>query len=112
MGPRCCSSSHVLAEVELICDRIGLIRDGRLLRVGSMEQLRTVRAHRVEALVRDPGEPGDLAAVPGVSDAAVDGRLVSCTVHGDVGPLLSLLSGVGRRRAGQPGAVAGGGVPH
>lgn len=88
-------SSHVLAEVELISDRIGLIRDGRLLRVGSMEQLRTVRVHRVEALVRDPGESGDLAAVPGVSDAAVDGRLARCTVHGDVGPLLSLLSGWG-----------------
>ena len=50
-------SSHVLGEVELICDRIGLIREGHLLRVGSMEQLRTVRAHRVEALVRQPGDP-------------------------------------------------------
>ncbi len=86
-------SSHVLAEVELICDRIGLIREGRLLRVGSMEQLRTVRAHRVEALVRDPGEARDLAAVRGVSDAAVDDRLVTCTVHGDIGPLLAFLAG-------------------
>ena len=85
-------SSHVLAEVELICDRIGLIRDGHLLRVGSMEELRTVRAHRIEARVRDPGDPVVLAAVPRVSEAAVDGQLVSCTVHGDVGPLLDLLS--------------------
>jgi ABC-2 type transport system ATP-binding protein len=86
-------SSHVLAEVELICDRIGLIRDGRLLRVGSMDQLRTVRAHRVEALVREPGDPVVLAAVRGVSDPAIDGRQVTCTVHGDIGPLLSFLSG-------------------
>jgi ABC-2 type transport system ATP-binding protein len=86
-------SSHALAEVELICDRIGLIRQGRLLRVGSMEQLRTVRAHRIQALVREPGAPRDLAAVPGVSDAALDGRLATCTVHGDIGPLLSFLSG-------------------
>lgn len=86
-------SSHVLAEVEQICDRIGLIREGRLLRVGSMEQLRTARAHRVEALVRFPGDPAQLAAVPGVSEAGVDGRLATCTVHGDVGPLLSFLAG-------------------
>ncbi|MGB8019812.1 MAG: ABC transporter ATP-binding protein [Candidatus Nanopelagicales bacterium] len=85
-------SSHVLAEVELICDRIGLIRAGHLLRVGSMEQLRTVRAHRVEALVRQPGDPVELAGLPGVSDVVVEGRLASCTVHGDVGPLVELLS--------------------
>ena len=85
-------SSHVLGEVELICDRIGLIREGRLLRVGSMEQLRTVRAHRVEAQVRQPGDPVDLAAVPGVSEGAVADHTVSCTVHGDVGPLVGLLS--------------------
>ena len=85
-------SSHVLAEVELICDRIGLIRKGHLLRVGSMEELRTVRAHQVEAIARFPGEPTGLAEVPGVSDVAVDGRLISCTVRGDAGPLLAWLS--------------------
>jgi ABC-2 type transport system ATP-binding protein len=85
-------SSHVLGEVELICDRIGLIREGHLLRVGSMEQLRTVRAHRVEALVRQPGDPAELAGLPGVSDVVIEGRLASCTAHGDVGALLAMLS--------------------
>ena len=85
-------SSHVLAEVEQICDRIGLIRQGRLLRVGSMEQLRTVRAHRIEALVGAAGPVAELAGVPGVSEPVVDGHVVSCTVHGEVGPLLAVLS--------------------
>ena len=85
-------SSHVLAEVELVCDRIGLIRTGHLLRVGSMEQLRTVRAHRVEALVRHPGDPAELARLPGVSDVELEGRLATCTAHGDVGPLVAVLS--------------------
>lgn len=85
-------SSHVLAEVEQICHRIGLIRDGHLLRVGSMEQLRTVRAHRVEAQVRAPGELADLRRVPGVTEEAMAGVSVSCTVRGDVGPLLAVLS--------------------
>jgi len=86
-------SSHVLAEVELLCHRIGLIRDGHLLRVGSMEELRTVRVHRVEAIVRHPGAATELARLPGVGDAAVDGERVTCTVRGSVGPLLAWLSG-------------------
>ncbi len=85
-------SSHVLAEVELICSRIGLIREGHLLRVGTMEQLRTVRAHRVEAIAHDRRDVADLARIPGVFDAEVDGERVTCTVRGSVRPLLAWLS--------------------
>ena len=85
-------SSHVLAEVELVCQRIGLIREGRLLRVGSLEELRTVRVHRVEAVVRRPMDAAALARLPGVSDGRVEGDLVSCAVHGPIGPLLGWLS--------------------
>jgi ABC-2 type transport system ATP-binding protein len=85
-------SSHVLSEVESVCDRIALIRSGRLLRIGSLVELRTVRAHRVEAVVGRPGDPADLARVPGVTDAQVVGELVTCTVHGPVGPLLAWLT--------------------
>ena len=85
-------SSHLLAEVELICSRIGLIREGHLLRVGTMEQLRTVRAHRVEAIAHDRRDVADLGRIPGVFDAEVDGERVTCTVRGSVGPLLAWLS--------------------
>jgi ABC-2 type transport system ATP-binding protein len=85
-------SSHVLSEVELICDRIGLVRDGRLHRVGSLNELRTLRVHRVEALVTSPLDAGDLARLPGVSDATVDDHHVSCAVQGSIAPLLALLS--------------------
>ena len=85
-------SSHILAEVERICSRIGLISEGHLLRVGTMEQLRTVRAHRVEAIVRDRRDVADLARIPGVADAEVDGERVTCTVRGSAGPLLAWLS--------------------
>ena len=85
-------SSHMLAEVELICSRIGLIREGHLLRVGTMEQLRTVRAHRVEAIAHDRRDVADLARIPGVFDAEVDGERVCCTVRGSVRPLLAWLS--------------------
>jgi ABC-2 type transport system ATP-binding protein len=85
-------SSHVLSEIESVCDRIALIRSGRLRRLGSLLELRTVRAHRVEAVVGRPGDPAGLAQVPGVTDAQVNGELVTCTVHGPVGPLLAWLT--------------------
>ena len=50
-GATCLISSHVLAEIELACDRIGLIRDGHLLRVGTLAELRSMRVHRVEAIL-------------------------------------------------------------
>ena len=88
-------SSHVLAEVEQVCDRMGLIRAGRLQRVGSLEQLRDVRVHRVEAIVESPVTTADLAALsalPGVTDSGLDGDLVRCSVHGPVAPLLAWLA--------------------
>jgi len=84
-------SSHVLAEVEQICSRIGLIRQGRLLRVGSMEELRAVRVHRVEALARGDLDAVGVARLPGVSEVEVDGDRLACTVRGPVGPLLTWL---------------------
>ena len=85
-------SSQILSEIESVCDRIALVRSGRLLCVGSLVELRTVRAHRVEAVVGRPGEAADLARVPGVTDARVDRELVTCTVHGPIGPLLAWLT--------------------
>ena len=85
-------SSHVLAEVELVCHRIGLIRAGRLLRVGSMAELRRISGHRIEAIVRGHRDVTELAALPGSTDAQARGGRVSCTVHGPVGPLLEWLT--------------------
>jgi ABC-2 type transport system ATP-binding protein len=85
-------SSHMLAEVESICDRIGFIGNGRLLRTGTLAELRTVRVHRVEAIVGDLRDVATLARIPGVTDARVDGDHVGCTVRGSIGPLLAWLS--------------------
>ena len=86
-------SSHVLSEVELICDRIGLIRDGRLHRVGSLNELRTLRVHRVEAVFTGRLDAAELARLPGVSAPTVDDHHLSCAVQGSIAPLLSALSG-------------------
>lgn len=85
-------SSHVLSEVELVCDRIGLVRDGRLLRAGSLDELRTARIHRIEAVVNGSVDPAQLAAIDGVSELQVEDRLVTCSVRGSVGPLIDALA--------------------
>jgi ABC-2 type transport system ATP-binding protein len=94
-GSTCLLSSHVLAEVELACDRIGLIRDGRLVRVGALTDLRQLRLHRVEAIVPVPPDAcaiEQVSGLPGVDDVTVDGALLSCSAHGPITPLLAWLA--------------------
>ena len=88
-------SSHVLSEVELICDRIGLIREGRLLRVGSLADFRSLRIHRVEAVFTGHLTAADLEHVPGITEPKVQGHVATCAVRGSVAPLLAALSGAG-----------------
>lgn len=85
-------SSHVLSEVELVCDRIALIRDGRLLKVGSLNELRALRIHQVDAVFDGTLDVTKLEAVPGVSDPRIADHHVTCSVQGSVGPLLESLA--------------------
>ena len=110
-GATCMISSHVLAEIELVCDRIGLIREGHLVRVGTLEELRSLRVHRIEAILPRPAVVDELEAIDGVSDVEVDGDVVSCSVHGPITPLLAWLARARRGGARQPRAVPRGGVP-
>ena len=84
-------SSHVLSEVEQICDRVALINRGRLLQVGSLTELRAVRAHRVEARFEGELLAEQVGSLPGVSAAAVDDHHLTCTVQGTIAPLLHRL---------------------
>ncbi|HET7421634.1 MAG TPA: ABC transporter ATP-binding protein [Candidatus Dormibacteraeota bacterium] len=88
-------SSHVLSEVEQICDRVALISAGRLVEMGSLNDLRAVRAHRVEARFAGELRADDVASLPGVSDAAVDDHHFTCTVQGPIAPLLHRLEEAG-----------------
>ena len=94
-GATCLLSSHVLAEVELVCDRIGLIRDGRLLRQGTLAELRQLRAHRVTAVIPSRPEAASLAAVDGVTEVEARDDHYSCTVHGPATALLGWLHAAG-----------------
>jgi len=81
-------SSHILSEVERTCDRVAIIRDGRLVRVGSVESLRDLAHHQVE--LRFDGAPPVAAfeGVPGVSELQVEGEVLRMRVSGDIAPIV------------------------
>ena len=84
-------SSHILPEVERVCDRVGIIRAGELVAVESVHALRARRGHRVELSLSRPLQPEDLA-LPGVSvQQRADSRAVF-TYQGSIPELLRHLS--------------------
>jgi ABC-2 type transport system ATP-binding protein len=71
-------SSHILSEVEALCDRVSIIRKGRTVETGSLADLRHLTRTSISAELATP--PNGLAALPGVHDAKVDGSRVSFEV--------------------------------
>ncbi|HUA28545.1 MAG TPA: ABC transporter ATP-binding protein [Streptosporangiaceae bacterium] len=89
-------SSHILSEVEAVCDRVAILREGRLVEVGTLSEMRHLSTLTVEAVF--DGAPPDLAGVPGVRRAAIQGRTVHLQVHGSIQPLVKALAGSGVRQ--------------
>lgn len=83
-------SSHVLSEVEALCDRVAILRRGRLVEIGTLAQLRHLSALTVEATF--PGAPPDVTGIAGVSAVSVAGRQLTCQVRGPVAELLAALA--------------------
>jgi len=83
-------SSHSLDEVQHVADRVGIIRDGRLVAVERVEELRERASRRVDVRFAPttPPEPEAFAGLPGVSDLSVRGDLVSFSVTGSIRPVL------------------------
>jgi ABC-2 type transport system ATP-binding protein len=89
-------SSHQLAEVEAVCDRVGILRAGRLVDVASVADLR--RLHRTEVEAAFAGAVPDLTAVPGVDgvELGADGdRRLRFALTGPPGPALAALAAAG-----------------
>jgi ABC-2 type transport system ATP-binding protein len=84
-------SSHVLSEVERVCDRVAIIRLGRLVALEDVPGLLAKRKRNVE--IRLAGPPPLLEGVPGVSEVAHRDGLLTCRLEGDVGPFLAAIAG-------------------
>lgn len=89
-------SSHILSEVEQVCDRVSIIREGRNVESGTLTQLRHLSRTTVRATLTHPMDAAQLRALPGVGDVTVAGLDVTCTVSSDeLGRLLELLGAHG-----------------
>jgi ABC-2 type transport system ATP-binding protein len=89
-------SSHILAEVEALCDRVSIIRDGRVVESGTLADLRHLTRTSVQAELAAP--PDGLLDLPGVHDLEVDGTRVRLQVDAaQLDGLLRRLTSVGVR---------------
>jgi ABC-2 type transport system ATP-binding protein len=79
-------SSHVLSEVERVCDRVAIIRAGQLMALQHVDELLARRKRTVHLRWRE-GVP-DLADVPGLADIKVDGDRLRATLLGEVAPFV------------------------
>src|SRR5215813_4011403 len=89
-------ASHILAEVERLCDRLSIIRDGRIVETGTLSELRLLTRTTIQADLGQP--PNGLDRLSGVHDLDVKGTRVSCHVDtGQLGPVLRHLADHGIR---------------
>lgn len=85
-------SSHELDEVQRVTDRIGIIKDGRLVAEDTVDGLRRAAPQKMEVRFRRPVGPADLNALAGVTVTGADGPCVSLDVTGEIGPVLKVIA--------------------
>ena len=75
-------SSHIVPEVERICDRVGIIREGELATVEDVHVLKDRALHQLEFRFAKSVPPQVFASLPGVRDVVIEGTTLNCTVVG------------------------------
>jgi polyether ionophore transport system ATP-binding protein len=89
-------SSHILSEVEQLCDRVTIIREGRTVESGTLAELRHLTRTSVRAEVA--GSPEPLRELTGVHDLRIDGQVVQFEVDADeLTPAMERLTALGLR---------------
>lgn len=81
-------SSHILSEVQHVAERVGVIREGRLVAVATVEELMARAPHRFELRFAGPVDPNAFATVEGIRDLQVDDHRVTGVVVGSVDALV------------------------
>jgi ABC-type multidrug transport system ATPase subunit len=81
-------SSHILSEVERTADRVAIIREGRLVKVDSVEGLRDLAHHQVELRFSGPVPTAAFESLPGVSDVSAQEHVLRMRVSGAITPVV------------------------
>jgi ABC-2 type transport system ATP-binding protein len=81
-------SSHILSEVEKSCQRVAIIRDGRITKTGTVESLRDLAHHQVELRFGGPVPTDQFRALPGVSDLVAEDHVIRMRVAGAIAPVV------------------------
>lgn len=98
-------SSHVMSEVEHFCQRVAVLREGRLVAVESIAELKSRTLRRLEVTFAGSPPPPDAFALPGIHELSRDRSSVWLQAQGHLAPLLKALAGydVADLRTEQPG---------
>ena len=83
-------SSHILSEVEALCDRVGILRQGRLVDQGTLDELRHLSAQTVEVTFAGPAPTID--GLEGVTASPAGANGLRFEVTGEIHPLLEALA--------------------
>jgi ABC-type multidrug transport system ATPase subunit len=81
-------SSHILSEVEKSCERVAIIREGRIVKLGTVEGLRDLAHHQVEVRFAGSVPASAFESLPGVSDLVVDDHTLRMRVAGAITPVV------------------------
>jgi ABC-2 type transport system ATP-binding protein len=81
-------SSHILSEVERTADRVAIIRDGRIVKVDSVEGLRDLAHHQVELRFSGPVPTAEFEGLPGVSEVVASDHTLTMRVSGAITPVV------------------------
>lgn len=88
-------SSHVLSEVQAICDRVAILRDGELKAVETIEKLTHVEFRWVDVTFQDhvpDNLVGQLQQVSGIDHISTNGNVIRLQLYGDFDPLMRAIS--------------------
>ena len=88
-------SSHIIDEVDRTCDRVAIIREGRLVQVDRIEAIRELAFHHVELTFRAPVATAVFDGIDGVHDVAAVDTIVTMRVSGPLGAVMSIAAGHG-----------------
>ncbi len=88
-------SSHIIDEVDRTCERVAIIREGRLVQVDRIEAIRELAFHHVELTFQGPVDPAAFAGLAGVSDVEAAGHVITMRVSGPIGAVISVAAANG-----------------